>query len=65
MKLKQDDLFRKQQKEFLLHYRCEDCAFFDEPGERCSHRYPTLEHRRALEEDPSSALVFCKEFSTY
>ena len=60
-----DERFAHESKRFRLKWNCEDCALFDEEGDRCSHGYPDERHRRARYEDPTAALLFCKEFTTF
>lgn len=59
MKTQVDDTLRREARRFLLVYRCEDCAHFDEARARCSHGYPTDPHRMSLD---GAFIVFCKEF---
>jgi hypothetical protein len=44
-----------------LRFRCDDCAHFDDTGERCAHGYPVAPHRPASLA-PGVVVVFCKEF---
>jgi hypothetical protein len=44
-----------------LRFRCDDCAHFDDEGERCAHGYPIAPHRPAALA-PGVVVVFCKEF---
>lgn len=62
MRLPLDDRFRAEAREFALVRCCEDCALWDDAGDRCAHGYPTREHRRAASDGPGAALVFCKDF---
>jgi hypothetical protein len=62
LKLEQDERFRSQRERLALRFTCEDCALFDPDHERCSHGFPTTEHRLAFYEDPLAPLVFCKDF---
>jgi hypothetical protein len=57
----QDERFREQRERFRLKWNCEDCVLFDlELG--CAHGYPTHRHRESRYEDPTAALLFCKDF---
>ncbi len=61
MRTKVDAAFRAQASKFGLRFCCEDCAYFDLELERCSHGYPTEEHRRA-DLAQRQLVVFCKDF---
>jgi hypothetical protein len=63
MKLPQDERFRQERARFNLRFTCEDCAHFDPERGRCTHGYPTGGHRLARYDDPSAALLFCKDFT--
>jgi hypothetical protein len=56
-------VFAAQRGEFALRFTCEHCTYFDVEAERCTHGYPTHEHRAARYEPACAGeLVFCKEF---
>lgn len=61
MIIPQDELFRREAKEFRFRWNCEDCSRFT-GEERCAHNFPTEKHRQARYEDPDAGLHFCKEF---
>lgn len=60
MKTSVDDKLRREAARFELRFRCDDCVHFDADHARCTHEYPTAEHRRPLAS--AHEIVFCKEF---
>lgn len=62
MRLRVQAPFTEERRTFALRFACEDCAYFDAEGERCSHGYPNAEHREAHVAETGASLVFCKEF---
>jgi hypothetical protein len=60
--------FVAQRESFVLRFTCEFCTYFDPTRERCTHGYPTTEHRLARYASPDTEpsaeaqLIFCKEF---
>jgi hypothetical protein len=62
MKLAQYPGFRDDCARYALRFTCEDCALFDPCAERCSHGFPTDEHRLRHYARRDAPLVFCKDF---
>lgn len=56
-----NDAFRAEASRYGLRFTCEDCVCFDEQAQRCSHSYPTQEHRQ-VDLQQAQHVVFCKEF---
>lgn len=54
--------FVAQRESFGLRFTCEDCTYFDPQRERCTHGYPTHEHRASRYAGDGDELIFCKEF---
>ena len=54
--------FVDQRDAFSLRFNCEYCSYFDPQRERCTHGYPTDEHRSCRYTAPGGELIFCKEF---
>jgi hypothetical protein len=59
MRTRVDARLREEAARFGLRFACDDCAHFDETGERCSLTYPATPRRRALEDDD---VELCKTF---
>ena len=75
MKFVYSQEFLEQCLSFKLLYTCDYCVYFAPLSDRCSHGYPTTDHRLPDEKKLSAAkaqgkenlfeeknLVFCKEF---
>jgi hypothetical protein len=62
LKLPQLPSFGQQRERFALRFTCEHCALFDPEHERCSHGFPTEEHRLSYYASRDAMLVFCKDF---
>lgn len=62
MRIRQDARFREERQRFALRFTCDDCAQWDERRDACAHGYPTSDHRLPRYEDPTAAIVFCKDF---
>jgi hypothetical protein len=54
--------FVAQRESFALRFTCEYCTYFDPARERCTHGYPTHEHRLSRYATDGGELIFCKEF---
>jgi hypothetical protein len=46
--------FRAERVRFELRFTCEHCTYFDPERERCTHGYPTAEHRDARYREPAA-----------
>jgi hypothetical protein len=51
MKVEQDERFREQRERFRLKWKA-----------GCAHGFPTHRHRKSRYDDPTAALLFCKDF---
>ena len=47
---------------YTLAWTCDDCAYFREDTERCSHSYPETVRRGASPLRLGDTVAFCKEF---
>jgi hypothetical protein len=61
MKAEQGERFREQPERFRFEWNCEDRVLFA-PDAVCAHGFPTHRHRKSRYEDPTAALLFCKDF---
>lgn len=60
-----DARLREEAARFHFRFACDDCAHFDETGQRCSLSYPAAPRRRALElvsAGGSAGVELCKAF---
>jgi hypothetical protein len=46
--------FRAERMRFELRFTCEHCTYFHPERERCTHGYPTAEHRDARYREPAT-----------
>ncbi len=62
VRIARDPEFDAEARRYGLRHCCEDCGYFDARTGECCHYWPNAEHRQGYYEQPSSDVVFCKEF---
>ncbi len=56
-----DEQLRSEARRYSLRFTCENCAWFDAEGGKCSHAFPNDAHR-GIDLDLATEVAFCKEF---
>ena len=62
MRTRVDAQLRLEAARYALRFACDDCAHFDEGGDRCSLEYPATPRRGALQGEGDAEIELCKSF---
>jgi hypothetical protein len=62
VRIARDPEFDAEARRLDFRHCCEDCGYYDAATGGCCHYWPNAEHRREYYQQPSTDVVFCKEF---
>ncbi len=55
----------REAEAYALAWTCDDCAYFEQERETCTHGYPETARRQPAPLRPGDTVSFCKEFELF